>query len=159
MTLQDYYNTDDNSFISIAYWYAQVFEAGSNYDMTSVKLKLWKVSSLSEDVVLHIYNASAGYPSGSPLGSVSLAEANISTDSSGVWTEFVFDEAIPVSVSGKYAIVLESEQSQNLRWRLENPGFYTYGGTWYSDTGTTWYTRPYDFMFETYGTESKKKKK
>ena len=160
MALQDSYNTGDdvqqrvgNSNVTQE---AQVFTASGNYDLTSIKLKLYKESSASGTFTCELKAVDgSSKPTGSALSSGTLTQADItSTAAPGAFYEFTMT-AYSLVVSTQYAIVARASTTapNDFWWRAEDGGTGFSDPGWQStDSGSSWADVGDDFMFEVYGT-------
>lgn len=154
MALQDYYNLGDDGQLaySTTTWRGQTFTASSNYDLTSIKIKVYKTGSVGNTVV-EVYATSGGLPTGSALSTGSIANTSLSF--SATWTEITMSAFSPVSGT-QYAITVHSTGS-TCWWRRDATSPTYAGGTAISssDSGSSWSSSPtLDYMFEVYGTSS-----
>lgn len=160
MALQDSFNTgDDNSWgmDASADWSAQTFQASSNYDISSVILKLLRSGSPGNITVsLYGVDVGTGKPdiSGGVLATGTTDGDTLTTSSSGEWREITFGAAYSVVSGTDYAIVTHCATADVLnlfRWRYNSSGGYSNGQDWLSaNSGSTWGSLNADFMFETY---------
>ena len=159
--LQESYNTGDDGYVSIdqGHWEAQLFTAGSDYDISSVKLLLYRHGTYSPGTVYVTIRATApggidGYiPTGGDLASGTADGSTLTTDSGGEWKEITFDTPYALSTGVEYAIVVVCDNVANfaLKWRGKSAGTYADGNRASSSDGSTWYSSTRDNMFETWG--------
>jgi hypothetical protein len=157
-TLQDYYDTGDDSTLgsSNTYWIAQTFTAGANYNINSVAFLLYKHSSLSPGTITISIKAvnGDGKPTGGDLTSGTTDGDTLTTDTGGEWREITFSAVYSLSSGTQYAIVLRCSGSGNYPFysRRQYPTDYEGGqqGT-STNSGSTWGMTPYrTLMFRTY---------
>ena len=138
----------------------QTFQHSSNFDITSIKLKLWKSGTPGTNLVVSIYATAGGkhLPTGAPIVSVNYPTANItSTSAPGAWYT-VSITATGLSANTYYAIVSgpdEADWGWNncIRWRQDHVApLYNYGFTIDENNGV-WDSYTYDYMFEVWGDE------
>jgi hypothetical protein len=137
-------------------WKGQTFTASDSYSLTSVKILIYKSDGTPGNVVLGIKATSAGLPTGSELGSVTIAGSSLTTNTAGEWKEFVFSSPISLTSATQYALIVRCptcDESNRIRWKLVGTGTYS-GGTQVlsGDSGSSWSTDIPDFLFQTYGT-------
>lgn len=156
--LFNYYNTGDDSS-SNCYdnsWIAQSFTASKNYEISSIRLKVWKLGTPEgEYLYLSIRKVEGGLPVGSDLTTGSIATADLYIGATGRWEEISLTP-YRLEEGQEYAIIMwgDGHNLNDFRWRRDVES--TYYGTYFesSDSGSSWtgyYTL--DLMFETYGTE------
>lgn len=159
-TLKDSYNTGDDSAYGVydTTWVAQTFTASSNYNITSVKLKLWHVNGGGAvgTVTVSIRATSAGSPTGSDLTSGTIDGSTIGTASPGAWFEAALT-SYALTSGTKYAIVIRAPTCAfadrlAVQRDVSSPT-YTDGSEWFSgDSGSTWVEdASTDLLFETWG--------
>jgi hypothetical protein len=153
-TLFDSYNAGDNSGQSIdnASWYAQTFTASDTYQITSVKLLIYRSGSPGT-VTVTINTASSNLPTSTILVSATTNGNTLPTGSPYEWREITF-ATNPILTSGtQYAIVVHSAAG-TLIWRVDTSSpTYTGGrGCVSNDGGVGWAGQnTVDTMFETWG--------
>lgn len=164
MAIKDYYNTNDNNsggFYDTS-WLAQIFKASSNYDIASVKLKLWKVNSPGTITVsIKAVDASSPpKPTGADLASGTTNGDTLPTSvGAAEWREITFSSSYSLTSGQQYAIVVKAAgDSSNVgRWNYNNSS-PTYSDGHYAATtnsGVSWSTFiTIDLMFETYSAPS-----
>ena len=156
MALQDYYNTnDDNTYAFFGVnWAAQTWKAGSSYDASSVKVKLYRAGTPG-DLTLGLYATTDGKPSGGALVSKVQSGNGITTDTAGEWIEFAFASSYGVTSGTTYAIVISggTNVSNRCTWRSDNssPTYADGNGCYSTNSGSTWNSSTNDCMFEIYG--------
>jgi len=153
----DFYTiTDDSQRASGgAAWASQLFTASKDYDINSIKLKLYRTGTPGNFTVS--IRATANYrPTGADIGGVTgVINGNDITDSSpGEWYEITFDSPISLTNGIKYAIVWRAV-GNSVNVRNDNTGDYVDGRYCYSnDSGVNWgFVAAKDFVFETYAGE------
>lgn len=157
MALQESNNTGNDVFVAFygANWVAQTFQAASSYNISSVKLELYRVGSPGT-ITVSIRATSAGEPSGSDLTSGTFNGNNLTVDTAGEFAEFTLTPLALVSGT-TYAIVVRATAGD-----LSNNGNHTgtstdteANGAYYTsaDSGGTWTASlvMLDSMFENYG--------
>lgn len=125
--------------------------AYSKIDYVNVPLR--RVGTVSGNITISIYATSGGVPSGSALGSATMAASSVSTSGTNYYT-FNFSTDITVTGGGQYAIVKtdsSSNSSNYIGWfRSTNPDYGD--GQGYSKTGAgAWSDFSRDFCFKVYG--------
>ena len=164
MTLYEYYNTgdDDNENVSGNSWVAQTFTTvglNENHNITSVKLKLYRVGSPGTVTVSIRATDANGHPTGSDLTSGTIDGDSLTTNSAGEWYEITLT-SYQLSVSTKYAIVVRATAGDFFNyvgWRADSTTPTYSGGNHEdsSDSGSTWTAHTdCDLMFEVYGTSA-----
>jgi hypothetical protein len=151
---QDYYDTigengyspDDSQAV------AQTFAASSNYSLSSIKLYLDRVESMTS-ITVQLQATTDGAPNGTDLASKTVAGSAIPT--TAAWVEFTFTTPVSVTEGVVYAIVLSVVGAGGwIDWYYPYPADYA-GGTdwWFNADAEEWqiYDPDVDFMFETYG--------
>jgi len=157
-TLQESYNTgEDNqdAFFGIN-WAAQTFTTLSAYDISSVKVKVYRTGSPGT-VTCHLRDTTGGKPSG-PDRAIGTTQGNdFGTDGGGTWVEITFNTSYSLSSGVMYAIVLDNASgvaANRGNWKKDASGpTYTGGANQYSsNSGVDWTTyTAADNMFETWG--------
>lgn len=152
-TLKDYYNTDDNGE-QIMYgvlWEAQTFTASANYNIGSVKLKLWRFTTPGTITISIRATDGSGQPTGTDLVSGTTNGNTLTSSSPGEWREITFSVPYSLTSGDKYAIVVRATSSA-IYWRNSMVAGYANGNREESgDSGLSWTARTIqDFMFETY---------
>jgi hypothetical protein len=135
-TLHEYINAGDNTEISVSSdnWAAQVFVVSSTYDLTSVKVKLWRTSGTGTLTVALYAADGSGYPTGSALKTGTMTAATISLISPGTWQTVTFSAVQSMSVAS-YDVVLHYSGTGVINWCVVGGGV---GCSVSSDGGTTW---------------------
>lgn len=159
-TLYEYYNTNDDSYIS-AYgvnWQGQTFTvATNNHYLTSIRLRLYKVGTPTENLTIAIRNTTAGLPTGSNLCSTTKNASALSTDTAGVWYNISFSSTCVLTVGTVNAIITYQsggDASNLVAWRSDITSPSYAGGQRVSsaNSGATWTAdSAKDSMFELYG--------
>lgn len=162
MALKDYYNIDDDSNFQVDKykWLAQIFTAGSSYNVSSVKLGVGKSSpDPVGSIVVSIREVDgAGKPTGDDLCYVEINDFS-SFDLNLDWIEFTFGSSASLTNGEKYAIIIKGEgylTSGYVKWYYDSGNGYAGGHMIYSNTeGATWSTPgTNDAMFETHTSTS-----
>lgn len=158
MPLQDYYNTgDEHSRIcyTTSIFIAQTFTASSNYDIVSVKLKLFKTGSPG-NITIELQGVTASKPNNVTLASGTTNGDTLTADSGGEWRTITFETPYSIVNGNEYAIVIKptgGDVDNATNWRADwiDPG-YGNGAYCYTINGGTSWTRStdWDLMFETY---------
>jgi len=153
MALVDYYNTNDDSNVEVTptYWRGQSFTASQDYTIGSVKLKMYRSTGTSGDVVVYLYNADGdGKPTGSPLATGTLAISNLGYQSPA-WHSIDFDTNVSLTNGTLYIIMAKSTDS-SFWLRYDSGAGYPDGTEVISNNGgSTWYVvSASDVLFETY---------
>lgn len=163
--IRDKFNDDDTTFggstLFLTHDYgAQTFTAGSDYVLSSIKLKIL-VKASSVNVFYCTCSLYAVDVDHKPTGSALATKTESPPWSAGdQWREFVFSNGPTLEAGTEYAIVLYSAQNDNTTgWRTDiNPsGPDPYAGeNFYSDDGSSWTNTHIGFAyadnaFETWG--------
>ena len=161
-SLFEYYNTGDGLYSTLwsYYWYGQTFTIGTTaHNVTSVKLKMYRVNSPGNVTVSIRATNATGYPTGSDLTSGVIDGNTFTTDSSGLWYQInVIEYAL--SAATKYAIIANAKDATGAnyaRWRIDQISPTYTGGSWGQsvDSGVSWTLGiDKDFMFEIWGPNS-----
>lgn len=164
MTLYEYYNTGDDDYYSIydTTWRAQTFTVGtvgpnSDHDITSVKLKLFRLGSPGTLTVSIRATDADGHPTGDDLTSGTINGNTLTTDTAGAWYEISLT-AYTLSAGTKYAIVArapDGDTSNRVRWRADTTDPTYTGGNLETSTnaGISWTAdTTVDLMFEEHST-------
>ena len=153
-TLFEKHNTGDNtdSWLYGATWAGQTFTPTISHKITSVKLKLYRVTTPGIVTVSIRATDGSGLPTGSDLISGTTDGDTLTTNTAGEWREVTLGAGYDLVAGTKYAIVIRSV-TQTLAWRLEDPlGNYAGGNSLdSSDSGVSWTNLNDDFMFEEWG--------
>lgn len=160
-TLQDYFNTGDDN-VSRAYGdvqYAQGFTTTSAYTSNKVVLLLYKIGTVTGDVVVALTAVSSyNNPEGADLATATVAASSLGTSSHGDWVDFTWSSPIALTNATKYAIVVRaaggSSTSNCVAVRYDSTTSpYAGGRRCYSDNaGASWINHTgYDLVFEVYG--------
>lgn len=135
----------------------QTFEHDTGFNITSVKLKLYKEGTPGTNLVVSIYATAGGEPTGSALVSANYATSGITTSSPGEWYEVTISlSSLPANT--QYAIVLGPDQADwgwgnYVDWRQDPaPAGYS-NGHGVDENAGFWDTETFDYMFEVWGTE------
>jgi len=158
--LQESYNTGDDGYVSIdqGHWESQTFTAGSDYDISSVKLLLYRTVTYSPGTVYVTIRATAPSeagraPTGSDLASGTTDGSTLTTSTAGEWREITFGSPLSLTNGVEYAIVVVCDNAANfaLKWRGKSTGAYANGNRASSSDGSSWTASTRDNMFETWG--------
>ncbi len=153
-TLQDYYNTGDNSGqgIDSGTWYAQTFTVSDTYQILSVKLLLYRIGTPGT-ITVQIRTASGNLPTSTVLTSGTSNANTLPTGSPYEWREITFSSSQLLTSGVQYAIVVGSS-SGTLGWRIHvtSPTYAGGRGCVSNDSGVNWGGQnTVDTMFETWG--------
>ncbi len=160
-TLHEYYNTGDDTQNNnpSPYYGGQSFTIGTtganeNFNLTSVKLKLWRTNNDNPfTLTVDIYLADgSGYPTGSVLSTGSIDATGFDKAAQGQWYEINMS-SYEMQASTKYVIVL-SVNAEYVWYRADST-YATYsGGEAIDYTGSNWQASwggGADIMFEIWG--------
>ena len=161
-TLYEYLNTGDDDY-AVSYgvnWKGQTFTPATAHTITSVKLKLIKVTGApAGNLNVNIRATTAGLPSGANLATSSMLANDIST--TATWYEFTLTPSVLLTASTLYAIIWSNPSGDvsnytGARMIYQNAvDQYTGGDDKASaDSGVTWnngYGNYSDYMFEDWG--------
>ena len=159
---KDYYNTGDNGLFGIIdsqYWKGQTFTAGSNYDIASVKLLMYKGAGASPGTVTVSIRATTGtfgsrIPTGGDLAVGTIDGNDLTEDTDGEWIRITFVETYSLVSGTEYAICVRcAGTNPNVIYlREDSDAGYTNGNQCTSsDSGSSWVGGGSDdCMFETY---------
>lgn len=160
--LYQYYNTgaDGVNEILLAYgdWVGQTFTTGGAYNITSVKLLVYR-RGLPGNVTVGIRatNATTGLPTGNDLCNTTINGNNLTATPGDEWREITLGTGYNLSATTKYAIVVRvpgGSPRNTIGWRYDGSSpTYSGGSEVYSlNSGSTWASTPSrDCMFETWG--------
>jgi hypothetical protein len=155
MALQEYYNTGDNTGTTFTptTWVTQTWTTTSAYNITSVKLKLYRTATPPDNVIIEIKATDgAGKPTGAALTTGSIAGSTVTESSPGSFVEIPLTP-YALSDATKYAIVAYVD-TVSASWRLDTTSPSYAGGEVGSsgDSGSSWTMfSTIDSMFEVYG--------
>ena len=139
-------------------WMAQSFTASSSYDISGVKLRLFRVGSPGLITVTLKAADEDGKPTGSALATGTEDCNDIQGEVPGEWVQIDFSADYTLVADTQYTIeckALSGDVSNSLQWRLDRTGEYSGGDEMYSsNSGSTWYisngdSTDYDCMFQT----------
>ena len=164
-TLREYYNTGDDAWGGIysTIWTSQSFPAAETYNISSIKLKLYRSATYNPGTVtvsIRAASVSTHKPTGADLVSGTTDGSTLTTTSPGEWREIILDAPYTLTGGGVYAIVLRCELWDNnvmhvpCYWRRDSSSGYADGKSCGStDSGVTWGTvsSTLDYMFENWG--------
>ncbi|MBA7473848.1 hypothetical protein ES707_09193 [subsurface metagenome] len=145
-TLYEYYLTVEDfapTYEGVLYIYGQTFTPQISHNITSVKLKLYRVGSPGT-IQLWIYPTTGGVPSGNWIVGKNDYNGNtITTSTLGEWIEFVFPTSEQLDAETEYALFLWAEsatESNNIYIGHDATSpTYTRGHTVWSDNeGASW---------------------
>lgn len=158
MALQDYYNTSANSETHFygTEWVGQTFLTNQAYNISSVKVKLFRVGTPGTVTVGIRATDGDGKPTGADLVSGTLDGNSLTTDSAGEWKEVSFGSPYSLSAATVYAIVVRAPSGSGPNrgdWKKQTGNAYANGDYAYSsDSGSSWIVNDTaDHNFETYG--------
>lgn len=160
-----YWDTGGDDFgsvgVNLAPIKGQTFTTSTDdFELTSIDLYLWKKGNTG-NIVLDIYDTTAGLPVGSILASSIVdAETEVSENTTAgwcvgdYWVTFDFENYI-LSGNTTYAISLDAwdfsgDADNNVRWGRQEVGAYSGGASIYY-SGDEWHGSAYDYYFRTYG--------
>lgn len=153
MALQEFYNTGDDidAPITVTTWRGQTWTTTSAYNITSVKLKLYRGGTPPTNVTVSIRATSAGLPTGADLTSGSIAGSTVTEGTPGSFIEIPLTP-YALSNATKYAIVCRVDDA-GCTWRVDNssPSYAGGNGCTSTNSGVNWTTGGWDSMFEIYG--------
>ncbi len=142
-----------------AVWLGQTFTPQVTHDLTSVKLKLYRVGGAGGQIG-SVYSAIRAVdgdhkPTGASLvTSNAITATTITTSSPGELYEFVFNSSHRLLIDVEYAIIAYTtggDSSNFIQGRYNNSGGYARGLGWRSsDSGSTWSAHG-DWAFEEWG--------
>ncbi len=155
-SIEDYYNSNDDTdtLFGGTTWLGQSFITSEDYLVKKVKLELKRVGNPSGNVDVGLKATDGnGRPTGSYLRGAVKSFACSSIDTSMEWIEFDFSaHGIFLDKSTRYAIVVsapDATTNNDMRWRRQNSNGYGNGdGHRSTDSGSSWDTRTWSFMFE-----------
>ena len=162
-TLKDYHNVGDTSLYGIidaTNWKGQSFTAGSNYDISSVKLLMYKAVDKSPGTVTVSIRATTGVnpiPTGDDLAVGTINGNDLTEDTDGEWIRITFDAAYSLVSGTVYAICVRCAGTNPdvIYLREDDTAGYAAGNQCYSSTtGNSWLADIDDCMFETYSGSS-----
>lgn len=150
------FNTgDDNQFNIYGVNYgSQTFTTPASYayTITSVNLKLLRVLSPGT-ITVQIKRTSGGSPTGEVLCSGTIDGNTI--DTSAAWYQVNMTTETSLEANTVYAIIVSAasgDAANYVRWRYVGAGGYAGGNALTStNSGTTWSSQTYDFLFEVWG--------
>ena len=140
-----YYDTADDPL-------AQVFTAGKSGALSKVKLRLYKLSDCTKDLIVELRTTDGSdYPTDVVLDTETILASSIPGELT--WLEVAFSTPYDVVSSTKYALVIKEGEVgiSKYRWYYNDPGSYGggtcffYSGGWVEDTQS-------DYGFYTYVT-------
>ena len=164
-TIRDYYNTGDDELFGIidaTNWKGQTFTATSNYDATSVKLKMYKNAGYDPGTVtVSIRNTTTSgmykKPTGLDLAVGTIVGNDLTEDTGGRWEEIVFDNPYYLISGVEYVICVRcaGTNPQVIYLREDSEAGYLDGNECHSsDSGSSWSTDVDDALFEIWGVDS-----
>lgn len=118
-----------------------------------VSIPLLRVGTVSGNITVSIYATSGGAPTGSALGSTTMAASSVATSGTN-WYTFNFGTDISVTPGEQYAIVKQdssSNSSNYIGWRRSTNPDYTSGQGYTKSGGGAWEDFSRDFGFYAYG--------
>lgn len=154
--LANYTGTDTYSYGFSGTALAQTFVVPAGYDRVDyVTVPLLRIGTVAGNVTVALYATSGGYPTGSALGSTTLAASSITTSGTTYYTFNWTD--IPVTGGARYAIVMThggTSSSSTVAWRRGSTAGYGGGAGFYKYSGGAWTDWAKDFAFYAYGSVS-----
>ncbi|MCP4161770.1 MAG: DUF2190 family protein [Deltaproteobacteria bacterium] len=146
--------------MNIVYRLSQSFLTDSTTEIVNkISLICFRTGNPIGNIIVEIYNDDGSdKPTGSPLGTVTLACSAISTEET--WYDFIFSSDIVVSPTTKYIIVAKSSDNNNgsniVYIKQENSNIYSDGKYGYSvDGGSNWTPNTNtDLAFKVYGSQA-----
>ena len=151
-----YAGTDTWSYGISGTLLAQTFVVPAGYDRVDyVNLPLIRTGTVTGDVTVSLYATSGGYPTGSSLGSATLAASSIATSGTN-WYTFNWAD-IAVTPGARYAIVMHNNgtsSSSYVGWKRGSTAGYGGGAGFYKYSGGAWTDWSKDFGFVAYGSVS-----
>jgi len=162
--LHEYYNSGDDDILAIYgdIWGSQSFTASYSYEITSVKLEMWRVLSPGTVTVSIKARDGNGKPTGADLA-VGTIDGDTFQTSAGaaIFEEITFTSGYVLTSGTQYTIVaraLNGDSSNKVNWTLDKSSPTYTGGTgkWLTtDGGSSWYEgTDRDYMFENWGNPS-----
>ena len=134
---------------------SQTFTAPANFDITSVKLKIWKAAGASGTMTVELKAVDgSNKPTGAALSSGTIGTGSV-TDTAAPGAFYEITMSAYTLVNGtQYALIARADTvaPDDFWWRYDNTSDAYAGSSWQSiDSGATWSAINYDFMFEVYG--------
>lgn len=159
MPLFEYYNTGDDGTENFHddLWRGQNFITSEAHSITSVKVKLLRVSGQSPGIVTAmIYACDAGHlPSGSAICSGTTNGNTVTTISPGEWREISMGAGANLTADTEYTVALKSEVTviNKLWWRKDGSSSLGWDAVYSMNQGGDWYLQYdyIDYMFEIWG--------
>ena len=159
-SIRDSYNTGDNGSSvqnAVNDWESQTFTPSENYDIISVKIKIYRQNTPGT-ITVEIQETTGGEPNGSVLAIGTInGNAIQETYQTAIFEEITFGTSYTLVNGTKYAIVIKASTASGsniLYWRLDSTSPTYAGGSRLSSTngGSSWSEdTSRDFMFETWG--------
>ena len=162
-TLQETYYTGGSSVYNTQspYWCTQIFQAGSNYELSSVKLQLKRAASAPGTITISIRAVTGtpqtALPTGSDLASGTTNGDTLTQDIAGEKREITLSSPLSLTSGTYYAIVLKGPTAPAIvSWIFNTNGTYADGNyATSSNSGGAWAAdATNDFMFETWGSST-----
>ncbi len=161
-TLQQYYNTGDNSDIfgmsNAGYWVGQQFTPAEDFKIYSAKFKMFRtITPGTMNVQIKAVDGS-GHPTGTVLASGSIDADTFGQSSPGAWHEITLSPTAELSNGIQYVVIVNAPDittgdKVTFRGDTSSP---TYTGGAMIDSlndGSTWtVSATRDLMFEIWGT-------
>jgi len=138
------------------YWQGQTFAPLYSHDISSVKVKVYRVGSPST-MTVSLRATSGGEPTGADLAVGTIDGDTFTTLTTGEWKEITFTTSYELKSGTTYALVARcagASSSNSVRWRCDYTSpTYTRGSVVTStNTGAAWTVDTIrDFMFEEWG--------
>lgn len=165
--LRDNYSGTAEPYIALTLnaandWAGQTFTTTAAYSIS--RIDIWCAKGVGDNVgniTVALYATSAGDPTGSPLASGTIADADIGDTTSYAWATCNLSAAYNLSNTTKYAIVVHGvslDASNVLIWSYDDDGlgasdFANGDQLWSTDGGSSWATdTTQDQLFRCYGT-------
>ncbi len=153
MALQDFYNTGEDSFLSVdsLRWAGQIFTASSTYTTDTMRFLMYR-NGLPGTVTVNLEGEDAGKPDGNVLATGTTDGDTLTTNSAGEWREITWDTPFEVTSGVKYAVYAKAGGTAfalNLRRDVSSPSYaggttVTFSASWAIQSGS-------DTLFEIYG--------
>lgn len=154
----------DYGFMTGTRWEAQTFTATSNHQISSVKIRAYKVNSPGT-LTVSIRATSGGVPTGSDLSTAGTFDTSsgFPTSDPGGWVQINLGSPCSVTNGLKYAIVcrVSGSGSNSVRWIKINYNPYNAGTRfWSTNSGSSWSSETIgsatdgDMLFEIWGPQA-----
>jgi hypothetical protein len=138
-------------------WAAQTFTPSTAHTITKVRLRIGKIMSPDDDLIIAIKAVDiAGHPTGPDLANATIAPGDLMGMPD--WHDISLDSGASLSADTMYAIVLRSDNdpmSGYYTYQIDYSDNYDGGHRELSiDGGITWTTQNDDIIFEEWGEET-----